>query len=412
MVANPNTLYLQELPRPSNIVQLTPLPQDGISQQALMLLLAMMTQTLLDDVSKMSGMQASHAQHLAETAQDWVGAAQSQLEQTKQAEQAYQQALDAQKNPPWWQQLIDILVKYVLPAVIVLVAGIAFGPVAAAATLAVILATTVPVKDGKSLVGLAASAIAQALSKACGLNAGETEIAEGVTNVVLAVVLAVASGGASAAFAVEEGAATAVEEAVAEEAEEGASTASSGAAKMVGLGTFATVTGNTNAWYDIAFGTWQVADTNSKDQDTGKIVASIINTIITLVLSFASLKIGGSALAASDETSTLAEWLGPHNLLKFQKIMNLLVGGTLVAKAGSLVNQGFQVKQLRDLQAEMTESKALLKLIEGFDQMASQSSTSMNATLKSTLQHFTTMLSRDPNYALVEFTAAREMQRA
>jgi hypothetical protein len=215
---------------------------EGISQQELAVLLANMTQTLLEDVAKLTDISAKEQQLSAEASQDWVSVAKSNFDQTQASEKAYQASLEAQKNPPWWQQLVNVMVKYVLPIVMCAVAGLAFGPAALVITAAVILATTIPVKDGKSLVGLASSAIAQGVASATGMSPAAEEVTEGVINVTFAVVLAVVGGGAASAFAVE----AAVETAATEEAETAVGEAvengsSSNAGKLVGFNSFATV---------------------------------------------------------------------------------------------------------------------------------------------------------------------------
>lgn len=379
-----------------------PVQDAPISQQELANILAAMTQTLLEDVSKIAGLLAEDQQKSAEVAQDWVGVAKSNFDETKAAEKAYEDALNAQKNPPWWQQLINIVVKYVLPAVMCVIAGLAFGPAAFVITAAVILATTIPVKDGKSLVGLASSAIAKGLGSAFNLSPAAQEVAEGVINVTFAVVLAIAGGGAASACAAE----AATEAAVAEEAE---NVVSSGASKLVGFNTFVTVTGNTNSWYDVAYGSFQVADSNSGDQEKGKLIATAISMVMNIIFAIASCGVGASSLSST--SGSVSEFFESQNLVKVQKFLNNFVFVALTAKSGSSVGQAFALKDLSNLKSEMTNLQAGLKFVEGYGQLAEQNSDQVNKALKSTLTHYDTMIGNSPNYAELLFTAAKEMQR-
>lgn len=427
MVANPNTLYLQEIPKshPHKVVQFVPHQDDNISQQDLALLLAAMTQSLLTDVSKVVQLLSTQQEANATASQDNVSLASYREQQAAQAEQAYQSQLNAQKNPPWWQTLLNIVVKYVLPLVMCVVAALVFGPAAGVVALVVLAATTIPIKDGKSLVGLASAAIAKGLSEDFGWSAGVTELVEGIVNVVMATVLAVVGGGVSSAFAIGEAAETAVSEAV----EDGASSAESSvaddagggsnfrmnAAKTIGLTTFASVTGGTNAWYDIAYGAFQIVDTDSKDQEKGKEIATWINIIMNVVISLVSLKVSFSSITenipGAAGSSTIMKLLGSQNVLTIQKCLSSFSLVAMGSQAGSTTNQGFQEKHLKELEATVTEAMADLKFIEGVDQIASQNSNSVNSTLKTTLEHYKTMLSNPVNYASVEFEAAKEMQQ-
>ncbi len=414
MVANPNTLYLQECPKPysGKIVHLTPLKetQGSISPEDLATLLAAMTQELLIDMSKTVQALAQQEEANAQASQLNVGAAQSQAEQAV----SDQQKLQAEEHQTIWQQIANAFIKYVLPALMCIVAAVIFGPAAGIIAGAIFLATAVPIKDGKSLVALASSGIADSLSKDCGWSAGTTQLVQGVLNVVIAVGLAVVSGGAAStctageavaevATTVEETVTTTIEESAASTLENGSQTVSklqTSAGRFTAVNAFSSTTSNTSSWNDIAFGIWQLVDKNPSDQDKGKEIAQIINTVMNVITAFASIGVTSNAFSQGLKASGTISTMIQKGFTAAGYVTNLAVGGSVIA-------EGVQNQSLEDLTAEVTQKMGQLHYIEGVDHIASQNSTNLNTALKNALAHYDTMLGNNPNYASVELTEAK-----
>lgn len=372
------------------IIHLTPLKesQGNISPQDLVMLLAAMTQVLLTDMSKTAEALAQQAEANAQVSQLEVGAANTQSQEAL----ADQQKLQAEQNQTVWQQIANICTKYVLPALMCVAAAAIFGPAAGLIAGAIFLATAVPIHDGKSLVSLASSGIAEGLGKDFGWSPGVIQLVQGVLNVAIAVGLAVIGGAAASAGTVGE----AVEESAVE------STLQTNAGRFTAFNAFSSTTANTNSWYDISFGIGQLVDKNSKDQDTIKNAAQIISTILNVVVALASMK--GTYSAFSEGIA-----LSSGGSMMIQKALTSVGYVTTGASASSTIAEGVQNQSLEDLTATITQKMGSLNFIEGVDHISSQNSNSVNAALKNALSQYATMLGNNPNYASVDLTEAKEL---
>lgn len=410
MVAQHQFLYLHEIPqeRSGKVVQL--MPENGdITPQQLAAILAAMTQTLLTDMSKLVEFLAEQQDISAQASQLDVSAAKAVQSQEEAAQKAYLQKLQEEENPPWWKKLLNVLTQYVLPIILCAVSAVIFGPAAGIISAIVFLATAVPVKDQQSLVGVISSSIAGAIGKACGWSAGTIEIVQGVLNVAMAVILAVVTGGAASSACAEE----AVVETASSEVETAESSASTNAGKFVGVNTFSSVTANTNSWYDIAFGSWQITHSSQDDQEKGKLIATIFGIVMNLMVVIVSLKVSwSSATEVNENGTTLSSFekaLGSSNSTRILKVLNYISQGITGANVGASIDQAFEIQEMASLNAEITKQRGLLQLFEGLVQISSETSSAVGTNLKTRLSEYDTMLGNNPNYASVEFTAAKEM---
>jgi hypothetical protein len=314
--------------------------------------------------------------------------------------------LQEEEHPPWWKQLVDIITKYVAPILMCIVAGVIFGPAAGVISAMIFLATSVPVKDQQSLVSLMTSGIVNGLAKDFGWSAGVTAIVQGVFNVVVAVILAYATGGAASSAVAEEALANAADSTL----ESAESTVANNAGKFMAFNTFSSVTASTNCWYDIAFGSWQMQN-GQNDQDKGELIATVFNAVMTFITTIASLGACGkiSFDTIQEGATNITESLGKASTTTILKVLNTMNNCAVAAKVGSSVDQAFESQETAALNSEITKQRGQIQLWEGFTQISSGTSGATQTDLKNHLSEYDTMLGKNENYASVEFTVAKEM---
>jgi hypothetical protein len=387
MVANPNALYLQDVPKPAKehrgnkVVQLTPVNGSGTanaSQQDVANALAAMTQNLLEDLATMMKYLSQEEQYSANAAQLNVSAGQAQMAQANNEIKSYEASL----HPSFWHKVLNvamIILKYVVMPIMVVgsiaLAALTGGATAALIAVLVVALCMIPI-NGQSAVGWAADGIAKGIGAIFHLNQNTVDLIQGVVGVVIAIVLAIATAGATAAAAsgqvaaaVEEAGGEVVAKASGAAAEAGGALAEGGAGAVEGGGeaaanaatavadnastaaktteniatkgaryvanskiisavnTFAQVSGSDNCWYNLALGAQEVNNPNGNKQEQELIATyvSIGMNILTLLVSLGvSLSSIGQTMEDAGQFNKFAKWLNSSGLSKFFSNSKLL----------------------------------------------------------------------------------------
>jgi hypothetical protein len=458
---------------------------NNMSYSELQLLLAMMLQTLLTTTAKSMATIVERQKENAAIGALGIAVAKRQLDEAKTERARIAEEEYEIRHPPWWKillaifipvigiqlivspmveldkannesvgsglQFADILFKYVLPVVMIVVMGIFLGPEAAVVGALLFALTAIPVKDGKSALECTEDSIVHLIAVSMQLTDEQEKILSACVKIVLAVVIivvcaSVGSGSAAeseienTAQTVEKTAVNLTEEATEdfealamnemETVEEETAMTSNRATEnttttpkknMVGRAcgwnaASSTLTNNT-AMQDLVYGIIKTTNPKMTKEEAlrrAKIAAMVLNTIIAVATMVGS---GISSYsAATDPTVETAASSFSKGLSKaipsISRALSIATLATAMGQAVADVQLAFQAKSLADFKAAITRMEAMLNWCAGIQQMIDNSDKILNLAEKSVQETFDTLLGHDPRYAQPTFTEAHAMQNA
>ena len=442
MAANPSSLYLMTPPTENQTPKLTLVSSSKatdnspVSQAELMDELCAMIQLLHMIEGKLATNQAKLSESSNSVSQLLLDGTSGQVEAAQKQEKAYEGSL----NESFWDKLKDIVLKYIVPifmaivavAVTVFTCG-AGAAIAAAIVIGVVLLLTLPIPGtNTTLLNMAATAIAQKLGQDFGWSQAKIQEVTGYINLALGVILAVvafvatlgAGAGASAAALEEAGGETGIEllDTAGEEgstmAQEGANATenateeSAGAAvKQTGISAkgaayfatqaLASQTSSSNAFNDIIIGTW--LNQNPNDKVNAEKIGGIIATILNLLVQIGALIAGGVAMsgASASEGASLGSLFGQSASTVLRGVSVAVVGTTIAGAA----NNGYEAYvdvTMSKLLSSITKLLGSLKVNEELSKQVSSQITQLNTTLRTYANQYNSMLKQLRSLAIVD----------
>jgi hypothetical protein len=433
-----NAALTLQAPPPADsgkIVNLNPASGSGnVSWQDLQVELAMMIQTVLSCMSNMLNFISQEQQQNAEMSQLNVGLAKLQ---SAQADKDYKAEI-ASENQPWYDKLLDIVLKYILPIALAIVSLFTFGATAFLIAVVILAITLIPMNsEGQSLLQIVSGAIAEGIGSACGMTPDQIQILQGCIGLIIAIGLAVLGGVGALEGTVVEVAETAAEEAstvagsvgetvagtvgetvgettetVAETAENAAAKFKMNAAKFTAFNTFASTASNSNAFYEIFYGSYMTANPTA-DRSKAAQYAQIFSLVMEVVTSLICMVGSGISLAKGAEDAgqfnSFAKGLGSAGSLNLMRAMNIFQTTTNVASGVADVQKGFAAYELGKLMSELTRILGSLNYTLGTNAMLNQLSSSLTAFQKQIQTEDMALLGHRQNFSGPASTEAQAL---
>jgi hypothetical protein len=422
MAANPSSLYLMTPPTQNHAPKLTLVSSSkgtddsNISQAELMDELCAMIQLLHMIEGKLATNQAKLSENSNSVSQLLLDGTSGQVQEAQKQEKAHEASL----HESFWERLKDIVLKYVVPIfmaiVAVVVTACTFGAGAAIAAAIVVGATlllTTPIPGANtSLLSMAATAIAQKLGQDFGWSQAKIQEVTGYINlalgVLIAIVASVATLGSGAGASV-----TALEQAGEEAGMEIADMASeegSTAANQTGISAkgavyfatqaFASQISGSNAFSDIIMGT--SLNQNSNDKASAEKIGGIVATILNILVQIVAMIAGGLAMsgASASEGASLGSLFGQSTSTVLRGV-SVAVVGTTVTGATNNSYEAYVDVTMGKLLASITKLLGSLKVGENISQQVSSEITQINTTLKTYADQYSSVLKQLSNLAVV-----------
>jgi phosphoribosyl-ATP pyrophosphohydrolase len=421
----------------------------SISFQTLQQELAIMLQSLLNNLCTMVKEITSEQKENAQTAHLTISVASTSLkkmlEEKKQLLDAEvkQKEKEAEVNKlNFWQKVWHVFTKYILPCLTVCIAFILGGPAGALAVAAVTLLTLIPVHNGKNVFALASQKLTQLLTPIFHLNENQQKILEGSLEITIAIAVAVGSGAAAAAAAPEkigmvieeeiemttiiprggpQSSITASEE-NGIEATESNNVSNGSLSRFVSISNGTTILSNSqDCFSNIFYGCYMEAHPHA-DKEMAKLYAKIFSAALNIIVALSSVATCAWAQRSDDFAKGLDRLsnISP-SLSKFvenagktiDKLMfavNATQAGTSIAQGVFLVQLGKINEKIAEMQGDTTKLQGNLDFTSTLHQQLMQESAALQAYQQNMHDEYASLLKHDPHFASPAFTEAKAIK--
>lgn len=372
----------------------------------------------------------SHQEELnSQISQGSITAAEANYNEAKTQETKLEQALYKKEHSPWWKSLLNVVVKYVLPVVMCVVALLTFGMGSAlvcGAAVAVSMSGLLDPNTKQGFLGRLLMDASNAIGKTLGIDPNI------VMTVLTTVVITAATAGAGAfastttiAEAAETTAETVVNDAT--EMTEGAeniemseiSTTNSNpttnqaelqtkvdrfntaSKNFVRLNTMTSLTSASNPGYYLALSILDSKDPHMSD-DKKKAIAELCSAIFNLIVGLTSMMGGFSTMKSAGDllgnVGKISQTLG--NVTNLYKALN---GGNLIVNllnSAATIYQGTLQTNTSNILAELQKLLAQIKFAQGFDKTTTINQNSLDTQIRSSNESYISVIQSSTNWAV------------